>query len=273
MKKLLLSVAALAVLFTACKDDDANPAPQPTKLFLDLVRGNDTITVTYNASKKIALYSYLDARGAGRSYYNEPVYENNRIVKINSADESPTALLLAQSFDYNAAGNIERTKFYDDDGTIYRYDSVAYDNAGRLSALYASEEGKGGIATLAFNEKYAFVWDNKGNITKQYVMEIVDGVETKDTVTTTYTYDDKVNYGAKQNEFYLMEFEGPAFGLSVNNILTEKTVYDDGTEEYTYEYTYDEDNYPVTIKTTSKYNRNGTNDTRVEDTKIRYIKK
>lgn len=274
MKKLLFSAAALAVLFAACKDDDTNPTPQTTKLFLNLVRGTDSISVTYNANNKIVRLDLADNRVGGHPYFNEAVYENNRLVKLNYSDESPTALHLAQSYDYNAAGHVEKIKFYEEDGTLGGYDSLTYDNTGRLAALYTGNGSVGGTTGLNFHEKYAFLWDSKGNITKQYVIPITDGVETKDTVTTVYTYDDKVNYVAKQPEIFLMEPESPAFALSANNIVTEKTVWSETTtEEYTNEYTYDEDNYPVTKKSTGKYTNNGGVSTKVEDTKIRYIRK
>lgn len=272
MKKLLFSAAALAVLFAACKDDDTNPTPQSTKLFLNLVRGTDSISATYNAGKKIVRYDLIDSREGGHSYYNETVYENNKLVKLNSS-ENPDALLLDQSYDYNAAGHVEKIKFHNASGNVNAFDSLAYDNAGRLAALYVGESVDGGT-DLEISEKYAFVWDSKGNITKQHIITIVDGEETKDTVTTTYTYDDKVNYIAKQPEIYLMEPESPAFGLSANNILTEKTVWDDATtQEFINEYTYDEDNYPVTLKSSGKYTYDGGVSTKVENTKIRYIKK
>ncbi|MVT09442.1 hypothetical protein [Chitinophaga tropicalis] len=266
MKKLLFSAAALAVLFTACKDDDTNPTPQPTKLFLNLVRGTDSISATYNASNRIAKYALIDSRVGGHSYYNEPVYENNRLVKLNSSEDGPDALLLNRSYNYNAAGRVEKINFHGDDGKVYGFDSLAYDNAGHLVAFYEKEGD--------YHEKYALVWDSKGNIIKQHGIRIVDGVESKDTVTTTYTYDDKVNYVAKQPEIYLMEPGGPAFGLSANNILTEKTVWNEtNTEEYTNEYTYDEDNYPVTKKSSGKYINNGTVNTKEENTQIRYFRK
>lgn len=274
MKKLLFSAVALAVLFTACKDDDTNPTPQSTKLFLNLVRGTDSIGVTYNTNNRIVKYDLIDSREGGHSYYNEGVYENNRLVKLNSSEESPTALQLDQTYDYNTAGHVSKIKFYDEDGKVYSYDSLTYDNTGHLAALYTAEAADGGTTDLEVYEKYAFIWDSKGNITKQHVIKIVDGEETKDTVTTTYTYDDKVNYASKQAEIFLMEPESPAFGLSVNNILTEKTIWSETTtEEFTNEYTYDEDNYPVTKMSKGKYTNNGSVSTSEDNTKIRYIKK
>ncbi len=271
MKKLLLSAAALAVLFTACKDDETNPTPQTTKLFLNLVRGTDSIGATYNTANRIIKYDLIDRREGGHSYYTEGVYENNRLVKLNSSEESPTALLLSQSYDYNAAGYVEKIKFYEESGKVYSYDSLSYDSEGRLVGLYLNEAADG-TGDLEMYEKYVFVW-NKGNVIKQHVVKIVDGTETKDSVTTTYTYDNKVNYVAKQPEIFLMEPESPAFGLSTNNILTEKTVWPDATQEFTNEYTYDEDNYPVTLKSSGKYTYNGGVSTRVDTTQIRYIKK
>lgn len=274
MKKLLFSAAALAVLFAACKDDDTNPTPQAAKLLLNIVSEYDSISLTYNASNKLARFESAALNGESSAYYSEAVYENGKITKLLAGDESPTALTLEQSYEYNAAGRLVKIKFYDNSGKVDQYDSIAYDNSGRLAALYVTDEAEEGSNQLSYYQKYALVWDAKGNITKQHVVRMVDGKETSDTVTTAYTYDDKVNFVAKQPELYLLEPESPAFALSANNILTEKTEYGNYIETDSNEYTYDEDNYPVTQKNTSQSIQNGeVVYTRVANNKYRYIKK
>lgn len=274
MKKLLFSAAALAALFTACKDDDTTPTPQATKLLLNIVSEYDSISLTYNANNKIARFESVALAGENAAYYSEAVYENGKMTKLLASDESPTALVLAQTYDYNATGSLLRINFFSANGQRDQYDSVAYDNNGRVAALYLSEHADGGTTQSAFYEKCLFVWDGKGNVAKQHVIKITDGKETTDTVTTAFTYDDKVNFAAKQFELHLLEPESVAFALSANNILTEKTEYSDYTETDTNEYTYDEDNYPVTQKNTSQSIQNGqVVYTRVANNKIRYIKK
>lgn len=268
MKKLLFSAAALTALFVACNDDDTNPTPQTTKLFLNAVSEYDSTSATYNSSNQIVKFNTI-VESENYGYYSEAVYENGKLTKVLASEESPTALVQAQTYEYDATGKLLKVKFYSEEtGAMTHYDSVAYDNSGRMVALYLTDNA------AEFSSKAVYVWDGKGNITKQYAFLITDGEESKDTVKTEYTYDDKVSLFAKQPEFYLMNPEEVASMLSANNMLTLKTTYSDYTVEETNEYTYDEDNYPVTRKNTAKTTQNGqVVNTRIENTKIRYIKK
>jgi hypothetical protein len=274
MRKLLLSAAAVAVLFTACNDDDTNPAPQPnSKYLLNIVSDVDSISVTYNANNKVERYEYVyPAETFGD--YNKAVYENGKITEVLGSETSPTSLKRAKTLTYDATGRLLKINFYSfETGSLTHYDSLVYDNNGRLTSLYLSESASGtGAPSIA--SKATFVWDSKGNITKQYAMDINDGTESTDTITTVYTYDDKVNFMAKQPELYLIVPEVSPSLLSANNVLTEKTDFSDYVMSTTNTYTYDEDNYPATIKTTVESRQNDeVIFTNTRTYKVRYIKK
>jgi hypothetical protein len=274
MKKLLFSTAVLAVLFAACKDDDTNPTPQipetpdSTKLFLNSVSEYDSTSVTYNDSNQIVTFTSI-TKGEDYGYYSEAVYERGKLTELRASEKSPTALVKAQTYEYDATGKLLKVRFYDEEsGEMTQYDSIAYDNSGHVAALYQ------GYDSGDFSSKSVFVWDSKGNVTKQYGILIIDGEEATDTVKTEYTFDDKVNLFAKQPGFYLLHPEEVANMLSANNMTKGTFSYSTYTIEEKNEFTYDADNYPVTNKNTSTAFQNGeVIDTRVENFKIRYIKK
>jgi antitoxin component YwqK of YwqJK toxin-antitoxin module len=273
MKKLCLSAAALVVLFAACsKDDDNTPQTPAKKYLLHMISADDSVEVTYDAAynmKKISAYS--DANSAEIS---ELTYENGKLTK-KSASYAGSEMKLIQSFDYNSAGKLLRANFYVSGVTVSRYDSLAYDANGRLTALYEFSSDIDGSYKIW--NKYVYTWDSKGNITREVRVAMPAGVESKDSSITDYTYDNKVNYASRQPEFFLLEADDPTFGLSANNIL--KSVHTTNTNPgfvstVTEEYTYDEDGYPVTQKETEKETQDGTVVYSSEDSyRYRYIKK
>ncbi|PWV51605.1 hypothetical protein [Chitinophaga sp. S165] len=268
MKKLLFSAAAVTVLFAACTDKDTNPAPQSTKFFLNSVSEYDSSSVTYNAGNQIATFTSI-AKGEDYAYYSEAVYEGGKLTEVRASEKSPTALVKAQTYEYDANGKLLKVRFYSEEtGDMTQYDSIAYDNSGRVASLYQ------GFDPGEFSSKSVFVWDGKGNVAKQYGILITDGEEATDTVKTEYTFDDKVNLFAKQPGFYLLHPEEVANMLSTNNVTKASFSYSTFTIEEKNEFTYDSDNYPVTNKNTSTaYQNGGVIDTRVENIKIRYINK
>lgn len=268
MKKLFLSAAALVVLFAACSKDDDNNTPDTAKKYLlHITSPKDSMEFTYDAAnnvQKIGYYSPDDTE------ISELTYENGKLTK-KSSSVNGAAMKLLQTFDYNSAGKLLRVSFYVSGTTKSRYDSLVYDANGRLTALYElSTDAK-------IWSKYAYIWDSKGNVTRQVLLDVTDGVESKDSSITDYTYDNKVNYAFRQPELSLLDVEDPALRLSTNNII--KSVETSNTNPgynltVTEEYTYDEDGFPVTQKETEKETQDGTVVHTVENSfKYRYIKK
>ncbi|SHN08615.1 hypothetical protein [Chitinophaga sp. CF418] len=278
MKKLLFSAAALTVLFVACKDNNDTIIPQnqikATKLFLNSVSEYDSSSATYNTSNQVATFQSF-AQQESYVYYSEPVYVNGKLAKLLVSEESPTTLEDKQDYEYNAAGDLSKVMFYGADHLIDVYDSIVYDNNGRYAAMYSfgvsQEPGTEG-RPFEYYAKTLYDWDSKGNLIKETYVGIIDGQET-DTITTVYTYDDKVNFMAMQPELYLIHPREVAAGLSVNNILTQRTDYSNYAEAETNVYTYDGDGYPVTRKNTFQtIVDDAVVYTKVENTRIRYVK-
>jgi len=279
MRKLLFSAAALAVLFTACKsDDDNNPTPQVTnKFFLNAVSEEDSVSATYNASNKVDRFDqfYKDGGDAFEFFwYSQAVYENGKMTKVMASEENAASLQQAQTIVYDASGRVQKLNFYAfETGKIDSYDSLGYDNNGRLSSVWFADAA-GDNAPLVIFKKTALIWDANGNIAKTHDVHIVDGVETTDTVTYKYTYDNKVNFKAQQPEFLLMDTENAEQSLSAHNVLTSERVEANYSIKVENTYTYDEDNYPVTIKQHEVQVSNGTEVNHItRNYKIRYIKK
>ncbi|SDH42660.1 hypothetical protein [Chitinophaga filiformis] len=278
MKKSLFSAVALTVLFVACKDDNDTITPQmqikATKLFLNSVSEYDSTGVTYNAANNVATFSSF-AQKESYAFYSELVYGNGKLAKLLVSEDAPTALEDKQDYEYNAAGDLSKVMIYGADKLIDAYDSIVYDNNGRYAAMYSfgvsQEPGTEGRPFENYG-KTLYDWDSKGNLIKEIYISIIDGQET-DSITTVYTYDDKVNFIAIQPELYLIHPREVAIGLSVNNILTLRTEYSNYSEAETNVYTYDGDGYPVTRENTSQSIQDGeVVYTRVENTSIRYVK-
>lgn len=276
MKKLLLSAVALGLLFTACKDDETNPTPEQTsmKLWATSISATDKISIQYNADRQISLYQ-LEMLDENSSLFIKPIYENNRITSLLAGSTANDITNKAMTYKYNDAGKVLSVDFYDDsDGSLNQFDSVAYNAAGRVAAVYYAEKTSA-EKHLGFYKKTVFEWDAKGNVTRQHKISIVDGKESTDTTTTVYTYDDKVNHIAKQADFYLFDVEEVASELSANNIVKEETVSGDYKYLDTATYTYDADNYPVTRNSTYKIFGPDGKETysRTESATLTYIRK
>jgi|GEM_PF-6112292 hypothetical protein len=90
-----------------------------------------------------------------------------------------------------------------------------------------------------------FEYDVKGNLSKI----------TKDDVVITYTYDDRAGYGLLSSKvllwvYYCSDIPFNGYTNRVNNKLSETRTYKNGeVETYTYRYTYNTDNLPVTMTT------------------------
>lgn len=278
MKKILFSAAALAVLFTACKDDDTNPEPQVTnKFFLNAVSEQDSISATYTAAGKIDRFDeFSKDGGADYAYfwYSQAVYENGKLTKVMASEKSAATLKQDKSFVYDASGKIQKINFYSSEtGLINSYDSLVYDANNRLATLYFIEGVDGDNSPMILQQKAVLVWNAAKNVEKAYIIRIdEEGVESKDTFKLSYTFDDKVNFKSRQPEFLFINPDDAIAALSANNIKTSIEKDRNYEVQVTNEYTYDETNYPVTIKSVEKDLQDGTVIyTNTRNIKVRYI--
>ena len=172
-------------------------------------------------------YSYHNDGKLAKVLFEEPgnAGENGQIEKITFVTET----------DYTHIGNVTSA-------AEKRYTKDAQGN---------KRDGNTSLTTYT----YTFENDNLIKVTES---------TTNHEYTTEYTYDEK-NNPLLQNFFKLL---GPDYFISAsgskNNILTEKTTYKGNhnnaspyVSEYVYEYTYADNNYPLTQKIFQKTTENG----------------
>ncbi|KAA2239396.1 hypothetical protein F0L74_24655 [Chitinophaga agrisoli] len=253
MKKLFPGAAALVLLFTACSKDDkpATPdqpnTPQTTgKYILQQITPLDTLEAAYDADNNMEKIITWQVGKTVKSF-DELIRENGKLTKVMST-YSGAATKLRQTLEYNSAGKLVKSNWYlSPDGHMSSYDSLVYNATGGLAEMY---EYSPGLTSPELDVRHVYIWDNNGNIIKALGLGI-SGIA-PDTVFTEYTYDNKINWGAKQPEFFLTNPKDPAFGLSANNILkmvqTTPATSPDRSSVTTRTYTYDEEGYPVTRK-------------------------
>jgi hypothetical protein len=252
MRKLFLSATALIVLFAACSKDDDNNNPDPgpgyypaDKLHQSTVSALDSLASVYDADYNLIRQERFDEKGVYTGT-DSIVYENGKVTKVISIDKAG-AKRVRMTLAYNSAAKLEKVSWYfNNDNSLSGYDSIAYNADGRPAASYGKR------ADSQLGNKYIYTWDSKGNMARQVRLSYSSGVEQKDSGIVDYTYDDKVNFGAKQPVFYQLEPGDVAFALSVNNVLgsvSRNTLYSpDSKTVYTAEYIYDKDGYPVSRK-------------------------
>ncbi|UPK68237.1 hypothetical protein [Chitinophaga filiformis] len=268
MKKYLLSAAVLAVLCTACKKD----APVPTeRFFLSMVDDNRSEIISVGGYNKLKMPGSFSIFDENLAYYSVPIYENGRLTQVFAA-ETRYENSLANAYRYNDAGKAFRVDFYSS-GIMDRYDSLAYDNNGQLVTIYHRKITYGADYPFGIYKKDVLVWDTSGNVTQLHTIQIQNGAEGKDTLTTSYTYDKKVNFMGKPAALFMLNYERGITYLSANNMLTQVTAYPtgDSVKSVTNVYTYDNENYPVEVKISKKTIRAGvTTSGKTTDFKISY---
>lgn len=253
MGKLFLSAAALALLFAACRkdDDNNNPDPEPgpgyypaVKLHQSTVSESDSLASVYDAEYKLVKQVRFDGKGVYKGT-DSMVYENGKIRKVINIDKAGAKSLRA-TLAYNSAGKLEIVGWYfPGDDKLSNYDSIVYNADGRPAAFYWKNEQS------QLSAKKVYTWDNRGNLAREVRVGYTNNVEQKDSGIVDYTYDDKVNFGARQEEIFLTEPEGVGFAFSPNNVLesvSRNVAYPNNRSVLTQEYTYDNDRFPVSRK-------------------------
>lgn len=268
MKKCLLSAAVLATLCTACKKD----TPEPTeRMFSSMIDEAAAESITVSAYNKLKMPVRLSILDNDTKYDVAPVYENGRLTQVFGGI-SRYDTYLTHVYKYNDAGQAYRVDLYTS-GIIDRYDSLAYDNKGHLATIYHKKLSYSVDYPFGIYKKDVLVWDTTGNITHQHTIQIKNGQEAKDTTTTSYTYDNKINFLGKPAALFMINYDKGITYLSANNLLTQVTIYPtgDSTTSVTNVYTYDNENYPVTAKVNKKTTQGGvTLSDRTTDFKISY---
>ncbi|RAJ82105.1 hypothetical protein CLV59_104330 [Chitinophaga dinghuensis] len=214
---LLLAGLGLTTAFTTIPGE-----PEPTYLH-KIIAGGSRTTLEYNTDKTVNKLVQVYKGESGE--YQEvivPVYENGRLVKTMSTDNTASAATdLNTSLEYAAGGQVQRISYYRDNA-VYAYDSLAYGDGGHLVARYqfAKQPGKNAWENSGYQ---AFTWDGQGNIIRQDNFGKQPGYSKFVNVSSiSYRYDDKLNPRQQQGLAWMLELQ-PAY-LSAHNVIGETLV-------------------------------------------------
>lgn len=234
MKKLLILVSALALVFTSCSNDDddtSSNTSSPVLLTKTVETYDDGSTLTTNFSYSgNKLIGWTDSDGESTTFSYD---SNGRLTSFVESyyDSNDDLVSDNASVIYDSNGRI--TSFVFDDGTHFDY---TYNSDGTIDEDSYSLTNN--IPTLSDSYKYAF---SNGNI----VTELGFGNASGKSVTSTF---DSKNSPIKNMFDYPVAFY-IFFGFDANNNLLSYD-FNDTSNSYqyniVYSYTYNSNDYPIT---------------------------
>lgn len=263
----LVSLLCMALIYVSCSKD-SNDNPDPAKPDPELpedpvyVNGivskgegkGDSIAITFNSDGTIA--TYRDDRGfSGYKYYLK--YENGLLNHITQSEEPAGAEHPYYNYTTDQSGKIIKEYFVGPNApTPQRYDSFAYNDQGKLTAIYSYDASTGKVAL-----DVAFVWENS-NLVR--VKEIYGGYggQPVDTFYTTYKYSDKPNpFGTISTATLIDPYVYYYFSGNLPIEEEFRTASDPQPISLTtFEYEFNDRGYPVKRKNTQVNYNNGPTD-------------
>ncbi|NML42044.1 hypothetical protein HHL17_32965 [Chitinophaga sp. G-6-1-13] len=246
MKKQLLALAGIAVLFAACSKKEDAPSENPTTgLLKGMYSITDTTRIEYNNDKTVSkiAYGYIDGTDVGGGittvkYANSKVSEIWETTYAESKVFGPNELLAQFVYVDNKIQKIINPGKATD--YLY-YDSARYNASGKLEKVFRY----GGLKpNVTKGSTDSIVWTGN-NITKVVHEGFYtdNGVEKLSyTYTDTYTFDDKPSWQAPLGAATMDGGFAPE-AFNTNNILTQTRVQAGQADRTnTYVYVYDEKN-------------------------------
>jgi len=288
MKRILLSLLAMATL-VACSKNDDNGGDSANYLVKKITTKDEdgkleeVITLTYEGGRPVSFSeaNYENGVQTGTTQITT-LHFDGRFVK-QAKRENAGRDNYVQNFTYEGGKLVAKTEKYESDYRTYTYQySYAGDQLksvlqSRPTTIYVN----GDVQSGTYYEERQFTY--RGNtvieVTTRYEKDLNDAVVTRTsygTDTTTYTLSDgnvvkkveesrysttvrEFTYDTKRNPFhYMTDFVEPDptnfldANNGKNNILTYKNTHEyNGTKEETlisFEYTYNADGYPTIVK-------------------------
>lgn len=271
-------IILVAITSIGCSSDDDNAGMQPkeentrmTSYTIEDVEFN----MTYNEAGMLTKYRYGNpsATAISNIEYNPDGnitkhgsfnYSYNAHGDIENITKTNNPLIIQIA--YNSQNYIETITAINDDGnggaietgtTTFEYNS---------NGLPVEINEFNNVTPVSPFAKTMLSYDDNGNIIERYIQRSNDGISYYDFSTTVYTYDDKKNpYQVTigktgiTNKHILQQFIGlystyysgqvslvPIYFVSPNNLLTEE----DDLKLISYSYTYNEDDYPMSVERT-----------------------
>jgi YD repeat-containing protein len=231
MKKIALVFSAVALILTSCSSSDDSPTQSGDflpKTITDNSPLDGTLTshYVYNGNK---LVTVTDSDGVVEEY----TYTGDRITRINY--KTGTFIEQQDNYSYDAQGRVTSYQRLDFDDQLGNLETFTYNANGTVSSSYfigddVTQDTPSGSEVIYFTNGEATMiesFDDNGDLVSVY----------------DFTYDTKNNLFKNVTGFAALNIiEGDVIGVA-HNVLTAD--YQDFS--YTYEMTYNADNYPTVI--------------------------
>jgi hypothetical protein len=231
MKKIALLVSAFALLVTSCTSSDDSP-PNETgdmlpRTITDVSPLDGTLTsqYVYNGNK---IVSSTDSDGVVEQY----TYTGDRITRIKYY--TGTFLEQQDNYTYDGQGRITSYQRIDPDDSLGNLETFTYNSNGTVS----TSKFIGDDVTQDIPSGTGIIYFTNGEATK---IELFDGPDLLSTY--NFTYDTKNSPFKNITGFNALSYVEDDAGGMIHNVLTADY---DGTD-YTYDMTYNANNYPTTV--------------------------
>lgn len=271
MKKLFLSLFVATALVSCNRDNDDPTTEQDVPLPVKLIsyNGEDrnatpvTNTLEYDGSKLTIMSKIYTINGKTKTDRSIIKYEGNL---ISSIDDSSEDELYKTDFKYDANGNLTEEIVYlassykkSITNTVIKYAI----NGKTIIMTSKSEDYYENQLNSIEEENYVLTLDSNKQVLKKegtISRTTYDNNGASNTytfpITNTYTYDGKnailKNVAGISNLSYSDSFSDYITVSTTENLSNRKGVYDKHSSEDKYEYTYNQQNYPININLFSK---------------------
>ncbi|HEU4554114.1 MAG TPA: hypothetical protein VFS25_14820 [Chitinophaga sp.] len=256
MRTIPLSLLGIALLFTACskdKNENVNPGtnintPAGDIAYVSTVAStSDSVVFKYNSDMTLQHVLSLQLSANDNTILNGmswfPHYESGlpAAFYVTTNWQSGNTGTPGNTFIYNSAKQLVKVVYSPDN-----LDSLVYNSKGQLTTIHylsSSEE----------NYRTTITYENN-NPVKRKDTNIDAGRETSDSLVITYKYDNKKSAYQGVHLVPVLQ-EDLYFYLAENNPVERKIVaYNNGavqsTKQYTFDYVYNAQNYPVSYTRT-----------------------
>lgn len=270
-----ICLLGMSLIFTSCSKDSDNPNPDPdpagetpkdTVYIAKIVNSEDSIAIAYNSNKTISLYRngpLTVTESFNLRWY--PQYENGMIKSAYHANGIADEPRPYYNFTNDQAGRVVRRYYVGaNSGDQQSYDSFAYNDQGRLKATY-SHDAQTGTTRL---QRILF-WENNNLVMEKEINYPYLPAQPTDTFFIKYKYSDKPNPFATIGLVTL--WDPYVFYYLSANLVTERRFEEFDSQDYnvtTFEYEFNNKNYPVRMKATKVYSDGHT---ATWDDKITYL--
>lgn len=243
----ILYVLCIAI-FASCSNDDENKDTTPETKSIQIKKITETVYYSGESDTNILNFVYeknvLKSVITDTRYKSEFEYDGDKITKVNYFEDEIAVGFT--TFHYN--GDFLSHTLSDNnqnEKTEYSYVS---------GVLSAEKSGYFNEGKYIVQRQLIYTFDMSKNITEITDKSSLFGPETisKD----KYFYDNKNNPMKFMNKYYRLVFELEGFdGKTVNNVTSRENYYpvtNNVPKYYSYEITYNSDDYPIEIKKIAK---------------------